>query len=161
MKRVFNLVLIAMLLMSSTALLAQLQLEVQGGTQTTITQSQLAQLQHRTLSVKNPHTNAIEKYEGVPLRALLDRLGVASGEKLRGPEMRKYLLVSAKDGYEAVIALPEADPIFQPNQILLADKMDGKPLDEKDGPLKLIVPEDQRPARWVRMVTKISVRIAQ
>ena len=36
--------------------------------------------------------------------------------------------------------------------------MDGKALDPKQGPLKLIVPEDICPERWVRMVTKISIR---
>jgi hypothetical protein len=161
MKRAAKPVLMFILLLSSTALLAQLQMEVEGGAQKTMTPSQFQQLQHQTLSVKNPHSNIVENYEGVPLRTLLDSMGVAGGEKLRGPELRKYILISAKDGYEVVLAIPEADPAFQSNQILVADKMDGKPLDEKNGPLKLVVPEDQRPARWVRMVTKISVRTAK
>lgn len=161
MKRAAKPVFLFVLLLSSTVLLAQLQLEVQGGAQKTITPSQFQQMPHQTLSVKNPHSNAVENYEGVSLHTLLDSMGVAAGEKLRGPELRKYILISAKDGYEVVMALPEADPMFQPNQILLADKMDGKPLNEKNGPLKLVVPEDRRPARWVRMVTKISVRTDQ
>jgi DMSO/TMAO reductase YedYZ molybdopterin-dependent catalytic subunit len=85
---------------------------------------------------------------------------VPAGEDLRGPELRKYILISAKDGYQVILALAETDPTVQSNQILVADALDGKPLDDKNGPLKLIVPEDLRPARWVRMVTKISVRRA-
>ena len=50
----------------------------------------------------------------VPLRALLDQVGVPSGERLRGPEMRTYIAISAKDGYEVVLALAEIDPMFQP-----------------------------------------------
>jgi DMSO/TMAO reductase YedYZ molybdopterin-dependent catalytic subunit len=115
---------------------------------------------HQTLTVTNPHTQKQEKYEGVPLRALLDRVGVPSGEKLRGPEMRSYLIISAKDGYEVVLTLVEIDPTFQQNQVLVADTLDGKPLDDKHGPLQLVVPEDRRPARWVRMISKISVRQA-
>jgi DMSO/TMAO reductase YedYZ molybdopterin-dependent catalytic subunit len=110
------------------------------------------------LNVTNPHTKKLEKYEGVPLRALLDQVGVPAGEKLRGPEMRNYIVIIAKDGYEVVLVPVEVDPMFQQNEVLVADSLDGKPLDEKHGPLQLVVPADQRPARWVRMVTKIVVR---
>jgi len=59
-----------------------------------------------------------------------------------------------------VLALAEIDPSLQKNQIIVADKLDGKLLDEKHGPLQLIVPEDERPARWIRMMTKVTVRRA-
>jgi DMSO/TMAO reductase YedYZ molybdopterin-dependent catalytic subunit len=108
--------------------------------------------------VTNPHTNKQEKYEGVLLRTLLDQVAVPAGEKLRGPELRNHLVISARDGYEIVLALPEIDPMFQQNEVLVADTLDGKPLDDKHGPLQLVVPSDKRPARWVRMVSKISVR---
>ena len=32
---------------------------------------------------------------------------------------------------------------------------DGKPLDAKQGPLRLIVPDESRPARWIRQVVRI------
>lgn len=150
-------VMIAMML-SSIAMTAQLALEVEGGAQKTISQSDFQKMPHQTLTVTNPHTRRTEKYEGVPLRALLDQVGVPAGEQLRGPGMRDYIVVSAKDDYEVVLALEEVDPMFQQNQVLVADKLDGKPLDDKHGPLQLIVPEDQRPARWVRMIKRISVR---
>jgi hypothetical protein len=114
-------------------------------------------IRRRLPTVTNPHTKKEEKYEGVPLRALLDRVGVSAGEKLRGPDLRDYIAISAKDGYEVVLALVEIDPMFQQNQVLVADTLDGKPLDEKHGPLQLVVPEDKRPARWVRMISTISV----
>ena len=85
----------------------------------------------QTLTVTNPHTKKQEKYEGVPLRALLDHGGVPAGEKLTGPEMRDYIVVSAKDGYEVVLALEEIDPMFQQNQVLVADTLDGKPLEPR------------------------------
>jgi hypothetical protein len=141
-------------------MMAQLALEVEGGAQKTISPSDFKKLPHQTLTVTNPHTKKQEKYEGVLLRTLLDQVAVPGGEKLRGPEMRDYLVVTASDEYKVVLALEEIDPMFQQNQILVADTMDGKPLDDKHGPLQLVVPEDLRPARWVRMINKISVRRA-
>ena len=140
--------------------MAQLALEVEGGAQKTISQSEFRKMPHQVLTVTNPHTQKQEKYEGVLLRTLLDQVAVPAGGKLRGPEMRDYIVVSAKDEYKVVLALVEIDPMFQQSQVLVADTVDGKPLDDKHGPLQLVVPEDQRPARWVRMVSKISVRQA-
>ena len=34
---------------------------------------------------------------------------------------------------------------------------DGQPLPVDDGPLRLVVPSDKRPARWVRQVVRIVV----
>jgi hypothetical protein len=45
--------------------------------------------------------------------------------------MRDYIVVSAKDGYEVVLALEEIDPMFQQNQVLVADTLDGKPLEPR------------------------------
>jgi hypothetical protein len=145
-------------MLSSVVLRAQLQLEVEGGAQKSISQSEFQKLPHQTLTVTNPHTQKQEKYEGVPLRTLLDQVSVPSGEKLRGPELRKYIVISGSDGYEVVLTLTEIDPMFQQNEVLVADTLDAKPLDDKHGPLQLVVPADKRPARWVRMITKISVR---
>ena len=50
---------------------------------------------------------------------------------------RRYLVVEAADGYRAVFALPELDPAFSDRVILLADRRDGKPLDGKEGPLRV------------------------
>lgn len=158
MQRMVQCLIITAVMLSSVVMRAQLVLDVQGGARKTISQSEFQKLPHQTLTVTNPHTKKEEKYVGVPLRALLDQVGVPAGEKLSGPEMRDYIVVSAKDGYEVVIALEEIDPMFQQNPVLVADVSDGKPLDDKHGPLQLVVPEDQRPARWVRMMTKISVR---
>lgn len=145
----------------SAVAVAQIALELEGGAQKSISAQQFSELPRQTLTVTNPHTKKTERYEGVLLRRLLDEVGVAAGDNLHGAELRDYIVVSAKDGYVVVFALAEADPSLQRNQIILADKLDGKPLDEKRGPFQLVVPEDERPARWVRMVTKIVVRRTQ
>ena len=69
-------------------------------------------------------------------------------------------VVSARklaDKYRIVFSLPEIDPTFTDRVILLATRRDGKPLSEQEGPLRLIVPDDKRPARWVRQVRMLTI----
>jgi Oxidoreductase molybdopterin binding domain len=96
-------------------------------------------------------------YEGVPLNAVLEKAGVAFGESLRGKRMASCLLVEAADGYRVVIALPELDPGFTEKRIVLAFLRDGKPLDQKDGPYRMVIPDEKRMARWVRQVTTLKI----
>ncbi len=81
------------------------------------------------------------------------------GKLLRGKAMAMYVLVTARDGYRVVFALPELDPDFSDasKQIILADTADGKPLSEKQGPLRVVVPQEKKAARWIRMVETIEV----
>jgi hypothetical protein len=66
-------------------------------------------------------------------------------------------LVEAADGYRVVIALPEIDPAFTDRQVVLAFLKDGKPLETKEGPYRLIIPDEKRMARWVRQVTTLKI----
>jgi DMSO/TMAO reductase YedYZ molybdopterin-dependent catalytic subunit len=123
------------------------------------TASDLAALPQRKLEVRD-EKGAKEVYQGVAVVELLRRAGAPLGKELRGPKMKIYVLVSAKDGYQAVFALAEFDPGFSDNVILLASARDDKPLNEAEGPLRLIVPQDKRHARWVKQVTGISLQTA-
>jgi hypothetical protein len=51
----------------------------------------------------------------------------------------------------------ELDPDFSDRQIILADQRDGKPLDDKQGPWRIVAPGDNRPARWIRLVTSFQI----
>jgi DMSO/TMAO reductase YedYZ molybdopterin-dependent catalytic subunit len=97
------------------------------------------------------------KYAGVPLRALLDRVGVPQGEKVRGKWIAAFVAVDALDDYRAVFGLAELDPAFNDRPIILADLRNGEPLDKKHGPFQIIAPGEKRQARWVRMVKSIRV----
>ena len=88
------------------------------------------------------------------------RVGVPLGAELRGSNMAMYLLVEAADDYRVVFALPELDPAFTERVILLADRRDGQPLAAAEGPLRLVVPDEKRHARWVRQVRSCTVRRA-
>ena len=58
--------------------------------------------------------------------------------------MSLYLVVEAADGYRVVFALPELDPGYTDRTILLADRRDGKPLSDREGPLQVIVPGEKK-----------------
>ncbi|MCL1635407.1 molybdopterin-dependent oxidoreductase [Luteimonas sp. SX5] len=95
--------------------------------------------------------------EGVALAGLLRATGAVPADPLRGPQLARYLLVTARDGYRAIYSLAELDPSLSDRRVLLVDHCSGKPLDDDDGPLRLIAPGDARPARWVRQVKSITV----
>jgi molybdopterin-dependent oxidoreductase-like protein protein len=116
-------------------------------------------LPHTTIKVHNLHTNQDETYSGVALSALLESIGAPLGKELHGKALANYLLAEGADHYEVVLSLAEADPDFHPGEIVVADSMNDKPLD-KDGPFKMIVSEDKRPARWVRNLVWIGLESA-
>jgi hypothetical protein len=67
------------------------------------------------------------------------------------------VLAEARDGYQVVYTLTELDPAFTSNKIIIADTADGKPLSETQGPFRLVVPQEKKPARSIRMLEKITV----
>lgn len=98
-------------------------------------------------------------YSGVLVRDILKAAGAALGDHLfRPPDARRAVYVSATDGYVAVFSLAEFDNDFAERSILLADRRDGAPLDARQGPLRIIMPQEKRLARWVRGVTLIEIR---
>ena len=112
-----------------------------------------------TVVFHNTHTNADETYSAIRLADLLGRVGAPLGPELRGEALTNYVVAGGADGYAAVLALAEVDPAFHPGEVLVADTMNGKPLDEHSGPLKLVVTEDKRPARSVRNLTSIELKL--
>ncbi|MGB6484197.1 MAG: molybdopterin-dependent oxidoreductase [Candidatus Acidiferrales bacterium] len=117
----------------------------------------LKNMPRKTLKVVNPHSKKTEIYRGVPLQELLRRAGVPQGSRLRGPVMATYVLAEAADGYRVVFSLAELDSGFSDSDVIVADTLDGASLGSNQGPLKLVVPHDKRPARWVRMVKSVTV----
>lgn len=107
------------------------------------------------------HDGKKHEYDGVNLRDLLAQAGVATGDGLRGKELAVYIVAEASDGYRVVFSIAELDPVFSSIQVIVATKADGQPLSSHDGPIRLVVPGDKRPARWVRMLTSLSVMSAQ
>ncbi len=97
-------------------------------------------------------------FTGVALRDVLVKVGVPLGEELRGKALSRVIIASAPDGYQVTYAIAEVDAAFTDQVILIADTRDARPLLPDTGPLQIIVPNDKRPARWVRQVSKLEVR---
>jgi DMSO/TMAO reductase YedYZ molybdopterin-dependent catalytic subunit len=109
------------------------------------------------LQVMNQHEKKNETYQGVPLAEILKRAGVPEGEQLRGAAMATYVRVDGADGYSVIFSLAELDSGIGGADVLVADTLDGQPIPENLGPLRLVAPHDKRPARWVRMLRSITV----
>jgi len=127
----------------------------------TLNLADLKSLVHISVTIHNPHSNADETYSGVRLADLLAKVGAPLGSDLRGKSLTDYVVVTGSDGYRAVLALTEIDPTFHPGEVMVADTMNGKPLDDHSGPMKLVVAWDKRPARSVRNLVKLELRMAE
>jgi DMSO/TMAO reductase YedYZ molybdopterin-dependent catalytic subunit len=117
----------------------------------------LKQMPRKTLRVENARDRKTDVYEGVALDALLQKAGLPHGEQLGGPWMTAYILVEAADNYRVVFSIAELDSSFEDSEVLVADTLNGAPFGSGQGPLKLIVPHEKRPGRWVKMLKSITV----
>ncbi len=116
----------------------------------------LAKMPRETVSVLEQDGSKIE-YEGVPLREVLKAAGAPLGNQLRGKALASYILAKAHDGYQVLFAIGELDAAFANEQILVADKRDGKPLFGYQGPFRLVCPNDKAGARSVRMLETLEL----
>lgn len=153
-------VLLAALANAQTAPAVSLNVRGEVETPQKLAAADLAKLPQRTIRAKG-HDGKETEFTGVPLGEILKLAGVKFGEELRGKNLALYLVVEAADGYRSVYALTELDPLFTDKLILLATKREGKPLDDKEGPLRIIVPDEKRQGRWVRQVTSLIIQRAQ
>ncbi len=122
----------------------------------TLTAEDLARFKTTELRAKD-HEGVERTYKGVNLAVLLDSAGVTLGAKLRGKNLRKYILIRAADAYEVIYSLPEIDPEFTNQTVLLVYLVDGKPLAKGDGPFRVVAPADKKHARWIREVTTVKI----
>jgi hypothetical protein len=143
------------LLQPQRTLCQQLTVQTADGKQTVLTRADIKTLRHVKITT-SAHGEAAT-FEGVLLRSVLEKGGIVLGEALRGKAMASCLLVEAADGYRVVIALPELDAGFSDKQVILAFLKDGKPLDAKEGPYRIVIPDEKRMARWVRQVTTLKI----
>jgi DMSO/TMAO reductase YedYZ molybdopterin-dependent catalytic subunit len=121
-----------------------------------LTADDLAKLPRETATVPAPDGAKIV-YEGVTLFEVLQKAGAPLGKQLRGKAMATYVLARASDGYQVAFTLGEVDPQFGNATILVADKRDGKPLPDKQGPFRIVCPNDKEGARSIRMLESLEV----
>jgi hypothetical protein len=114
-------------------------------------QTMLEELGRATLETRSVWADGKQVYEGVPLQAVLDRVGA------RGTVIR----ATAANSYE--VGIPSADLQYGP---LIAMRLDGRALTLRDkGPLWIVYPrdaykvlQDQRyDSRWIWNLTRLHV----
>jgi hypothetical protein len=143
---------------ASTACSAEpeLQIDVEGQPALSLTVAEL-----RTMPLTKLHS-AAEKgqfadYTCVAVASILVQAGVPHGVDLRGKNLLNVLEVRARDGYGAMFSLPELDPEFTDKPVWVCFEKEGQPLTEDEGPIRLIIPDEKRHARWVRQVSELRI----
>lgn len=119
----------------------------------------LATLPRTSLKVKEKEGEEFT-YEGVKVADILAVAGMKFGQSLRGERLADYLLADSAEGFRVVFALTELDADFSDRVVLLADRRNGQAIDGRDGPLRIVVSDERKHARWVRNVTALTVRSA-
>ena len=142
-------------LASLPALAQQVTLRGTDGREVVVTASELAAMPHASLRLGG-HDPAV--YEGVPLGALLGKVGAPQGQALRGPAFSLAVVVRARDGYVSTLALAETDAGMREGGVILADRRADGPLKPEEAPFRLVIGGDKRPGRSARMVERVELR---
>ena len=121
----------------------------------TVTAEDLAAMTREKAKIREQDGSEVE-YQGVPLREILRKAGAPVG-KLRGKALTTYVVAKAHDGYQVVFTLGEIDPEYGNQQILVADRRDGKGLMGAQGPFRLVCPQDRAGGRSVRMIESLEL----
>ena len=125
-----------------------------------LTTAEFKSLPRTKVEVKS-EKGTVNVYEGVLASELLKIAGVPLGQ-MRSGVVASYAIASAADGYQAVFSVAELDPGFTASQVIVADTVDGKPLPDRQGPLRLVAPQDLMGSRSVRTLRRIQiVRLAK
>ncbi|MGG7550028.1 molybdopterin-dependent oxidoreductase [Chryseobacterium arthrosphaerae] len=106
----------------------------------------LSEMPRKEASLKDKD-GSIHKYTGVSVQDILAKAGAPSGKALHGENISKYLLAKCTDGYQVLFSLAELDASIADKNVIVADTVDGKPLPESKGPLRLIAEGEKKPAR--------------
>ncbi|MDO8324563.1 MAG: molybdopterin-dependent oxidoreductase [Phenylobacterium sp.] len=99
-------------------------------------------------------------YEGPILTYVLRAGGLPVGPRLHGDPLRAYVVMTGKDGFQAVYSLAELDKDFHDDVVILADHVDGKPLPEKEAPWRVASSGDRKGWRSVFGLARIEARLA-
>jgi len=121
------------------------------------TVAELSKLPQQEVKSKE-HSGEEASFRGVLVATVLKEAEVTLGERLRGKMLTNHLIVEASDKYRALFSLPELDPDWTENVVLLAISRNGELLDTAHGPLQVIVPGDKRHSRWVKKVVRLTIR---
>ena len=97
-------------------------------------------------------------FSGAVIGDIVAEVGAPSDVRLHGPPVNQIVIVTGQDGFTTVLSLAETEKSFRTEPIILADQENGKPLDAKQGPYRLVIGGELKPARSVYAVIEIELR---
>jgi len=97
-------------------------------------------------------------FAGAGLTDILATIGAPSEKRLHGPALDQVVIVTGRDGFIAVLAIAETSLTLKSDPVILADEEDGKPLDAKQGPYRLVIGGELKQPRSVWGVVGIELR---
>jgi hypothetical protein len=97
-------------------------------------------------------------YSGAVIGDLLAEVGAPSDVRLHGPPVNQIVIVTGSDGFTTVLSLAETETSFRAEPVILANEENGKLLDPKQGPYRLVIGGELKPARSVWGVIEIELR---
>lgn len=104
-------------------------------------------------------------YDCIPLVSLLKAAGVpvelkmspSADPKLKSFSLRFVAVARGRDGYVVAFSLAELLPEVGNRHVWVALDEDGQSISEEDGPIRLLSPDDQKPARGVHQLADITI----
>ena len=124
----------------------------------------LADYPHENVKVTNGNSKASETYSGVPISAILIKLGMPFDKSNEQTYLKTYIIAEGTDGYKVLVSVYETLAALRQSDAIVADAIitDGEfgPL-QKDGAFKLVIPGDTRPQRWVQNLKSLSFRTVE
>ena len=154
-------ILVAKLLGLSVAVVAQMNLAilvVRGAVELplSLTLSNLQEMPQGKVRAREKDSSEVA-FEGFRFFEVVRRAKPRLSELCCSNEINRVVVITAADGYQALLSLPELDPRFTSREIALIYRRQGEPLGPRQGPLEIVAPDDKIHARWVHQVTRIDV----
>ncbi|WP_162180395.1 molybdopterin-dependent oxidoreductase [Methylocapsa aurea] len=97
------------------------------------------------------------KYTGVLLWDLLNQVGIKTDASIKNDILRRFIVVTATDGYAVYISAGELSPMFGGHQVLVAYAQDDQLLGTDSGFSRLVFPGDKAGGRYVSWIKAIQV----
>jgi hypothetical protein len=97
-------------------------------------------------------------FAGAGLTDILATIGAPSEKRLHGPALDQVVIITGRDGFISVLSIAETSLTLKPQPVILADEEDGKPLDAKQGPYRLVIGGELKQPRSVWGVVGIELR---
>ena len=154
--------LLALLLLTAAGVAApSLEVILPGGERKVFSAEDLAALRaksrsHCQIGTTNPRT-CFEIPGPAAFELLPHEMRPRHGDKTKRELLRMALLASGADDYSVAVSMAEVDSTVADGKLIVAVQRDHATLPPEEGPFRLAVEKDHRPARWVKNLTRLTI----